>query len=113
MEKFLQEILGTIEVSKYLAWFLLAFLGAFTRMLILAKQSYKKSNDTPYQFSYKFMFRDNTTNLFIGFFITYFFLRFSFEFLNFEPTAFFALGLGLSSDYLADKIVKFTLKARK
>lgn len=113
MEKFLIELLGNTDVYTYCAWLLLAFIGAFTRMLVLSKMKYKDAEGTPRKFSFWFMIQDNLINLVIGFFITFIFLRFSFETLSLEPSAWIAVLVGSCNDYLANKFVKFSLSVRK
>lgn len=113
MEKFLQQLLGTHDLPTYTAWFILAFIGAFTAILIRAKVKYKDSTDTPYKWSWAFLFRDNFINLLIGFLITFIFLRFSNETLHLEPTAFGALIIGATNNELALLFLKFSLKARQ
>lgn len=113
MTKFLEQLLGTTDLATYCAWFVLAFIGAFTAILIRAKIKYKDSDNTPYKCSWSFLFQDNLINLLIGFFITFIFLRFSNETLNMEPTAFGALIIGATNNELALLFMKFSLKARK
>lgn len=113
MEKFLEQMLGTNDVPTYLAWFLLAFIGAFTAILIRAKAKYKNSVDTPVKWSWSFLFHDNAINLLLGFLITFIFLRFSSEALGLEPTAWGALIIGATNNELSLLFLKFGLKARK
>ncbi len=113
MEKFLEQLLGTNDVPTYLAWFVIAFIGAFTAVLIRAQIKYKNSNETPEKWSWKFLIHDNLINLLIGFFITYIFLRFSQEALKVEPSAWLALIIGATNNELALIFIKFSLKARK
>jgi hypothetical protein len=113
MTKFLEQLLGTTDLPTYAAWFVLAFIGAVTAILIRAKSKYKTSADTPVHFSFWFMFQDNMINLLIGFFITFIFLRFSNETLKMEPTAFGALLIGATNNELALLFMKLSFKARK
>lgn len=113
MEIFLKQFLGTTDLPTYLAWFVLAFIGAFTAILIRAKSKYKKSSDTPFHWSWTFLAQDNLINLVIGFFITFIFLRFSNEILKVEPSPFISLIVGATNNELALLFVKFSLRARK
>lgn len=113
MNKFLEQMLGTTDVPTYLAWFVLAFIGAFTAILIRAKAKYKKSSDTPVKWSWSFLFHDNAINLLLGFLITFIFLRFSQETLKVEPSAWIALLVGATNNELSLLFVKFGFKARK
>ena len=113
MSQFLNQLLGTTDLPTYAAFFVLAFIGAFTVILIRAKIKYKQSSDTPHRWSWRFLFQDNLINLLIGFFITFIFLRFSNETLKVEPSAWMALLVGATNNELALLFVKFSLKARK
>ena len=113
MQKFLEQLLGTTDLPTYAAWFVLAFIGAFTAILIRAKVNYKSSDETPNRWSWKFLIQDNLINLLVGFFITFIFLRFSNETLKMEPTAFGALIIGATNNELALLFMKFSFKARK
>lgn len=113
MEIFLEQLLGTNDVPTYLAWFLLAFMGAIAAILIRAKVKYKDSKETPDGWSWRFLLQDNLINLVIGFLVTFFFLRFSNETLKIEPTAWLAVLIGATNNELALLFIKFSLKARK
>ena len=112
MQTFLEELLGTTNVPTYLAWFILAFIGAFTAILVRAQIKYKKSKSTPKEWSWSFLLHDNVINLLVGFFITFIFLRFSNEILKVEPSAWFALLVGATNNELALQFVKFGFRAR-
>jgi hypothetical protein len=111
MQKFLEQLLGTTDLPTYAAWFILAFIGAFAGVLIRAQLKYKNSKGTPEKWSLTFLLNDNLLGLFIGFFITFIFIRFSKEMLNMEPTAFGALIIGVTNNELATLFISF--KARK
>lgn len=113
MNKFLEQMLGTNDVPTYLAWFVFAFIGAFTAILIRAKAKYKNSSNTPVKWSWSFLFKDNAINLLLGFLVTFIFLRFSQETLKVEPSAWIALLVGATNNELSLLFLKFSLKARK
>jgi hypothetical protein len=113
MQKFLEQLLGTTDLPTYAAWFVLAFIGAFTAILIRAKVKFKSNEETPDKWSWKFLIQDNLINLLVGFLITFIFLRFSNETLKMEPTAFGALIIGATNNELALLFMKFSMKARK
>ncbi|MFV8336432.1 hypothetical protein ACNQF7_10155 [Flavobacterium sp. RSP29] len=113
MEKFLEQLLGTIDLPTYAAWFVLAFIGAATAILIRSKVKYKSSEETPDKWRLGFLIQDNLINLLVGFLITFIFLRFSNETLKMEPTSFGALIIGATNNELALLFMKFSLKARK
>lgn len=113
MQKFLEELLGTTDLPTYLAWFLLAFIGAFSAIMARAQIKYEKSKETPREWSWSFLLHDNIINLVLGFFITFIFLRFSNEILKIEPSAWLAVLVGATNNELALQFVKFGFKARK
>ena len=89
MEKFLQELLGTTDLPSYLAWFVLALIGALTASLIRNKVTNLKSYPVNY------------TQLLVGFLLTFIFIRFSNQLSGMEPTAFGALIIGATNNELA------------
>jgi hypothetical protein len=111
MEIFLTQFLGTTDLPTYAAWFILAFIGAFSGVLVRAKIKYKSSVETPQHWSWSFLWKDNLLNFIVGFLITFIFIRFSKEMLNMEPTAFGALIIGATNNELATIFLSF--KARK
>lgn len=113
MEKFLQELLGTTDVPTYLAWFVLAFVGALAAILIRAKIKYKASKDTPDQWSWSFLFQDNLINLLVGFLVTFLVLRFSNDVLHIQPSAWLATAIGAANNEFALAFIKASSKARK
>lgn len=87
MEIFLKQLLGTIDLPTYLAWFLLAFVGAVIAILVREITPLKS-----YEITFIHMIR--------GFLITFIFIRFSSELLSLEPTAFGAFMIGFGSNEL-------------
>jgi hypothetical protein len=113
METFLLQLFGTIDLPTYLAWFVLAFIGALAAIIIRSKTKYKQSAETPNDWSWLFMFRDNAINLVLGFLVTFIFLRFSNETLHLQPSAWLALLVGATNNELSLLFIKFGLGARK
>jgi hypothetical protein len=109
----LEQLTGTTDLSAYLAWFLLAFIGAFTAIVIRAKSKYKYNDDTPYRWFWSFLLQDNLLNLTIGFFITLTFFRFLNQVLQVEPSIWLAALVGVISNELALLFVKFSFTVRK
>jgi hypothetical protein len=113
LKTILEQLLGTTAVFAYLAWFLLAFIGAFTAIVIRAKSKYKYSDDTPYRWSWSFLLQDNLINLTIGYLITFIFFRFTNQVLRVEPSLWLAALVGVISNELSLLLAKFSLTARK
>lgn len=112
MEKFLGELLGTNDVPTYMAWFVLASIGAVAAILFRAKLKYKESKDTPDQWSWSFLWRDNALNLLVGFLITFIVLRFSNEVLRIQPSAWLACAIGAANNEFALLFIKASSKVR-
>jgi hypothetical protein len=110
MNKFLEEFLGTTDVPTYMAWFLLAFVGALASILIRAKLKYKDSINTPDKWSWSFLWKDNLLNLIGGFFITFIILRFSNEVLKIQPSAWLATAIGAANNEFALLFIKATTR---
>lgn len=99
MEKFLQELLGTTDAWSYLAWFILALVGALTASLIRNHVTNLKS------------YPINYIQLLVGFLITFIFIRFSNELVGLEPTAFGALMIGATNNEIALRFIKRLIPA--
>jgi hypothetical protein len=113
LKTILEQLLGTTDLSAYLAWFLLTFVGALTVIIIRAKFKHKYSNDTPHRWSWSFLLQDNLLNLTIGFFIALTFFRFSNLVLKTEPGIGLAISVGFISNEIALLFVKYSFTARK
>ena len=113
MEKFLVQLFGTTDLPTYIAWFILAFIGAFAGVLVRAQLKYKNNAETPEKWSWSFLIKDNTLNLLVGFFITFIFIRFSKELANMELTAFGALIIGATNNELATLFISFKARVVK
>lgn len=100
MKQFLEQFLGTTDLPTYVAWFLLALIGAITSILV--KRIILKKN-TPV----------TSLQMILGFLITFVFIRFSRELVGLEPTSFGALLIGASNNELALAYVKMKLKPKK
>lgn len=100
MEIFLTQFLGTINPQTYLAWFLLAFIGAVIAILVREVTPLKS-----YEITFIHMLR--------GFLITFIFIRFSSELLSLEPTSFGAFMIGFGSNELVLLLFKKKLTIEK
>jgi hypothetical protein len=110
LKTILEQLLGTTYLAAYLAWFLLAFGGAFTAIIIRAKLKY--IDNAPY-WSWSLLLQDNLLNLTTGFFISITFFRFSNLVLKIEPSIWLASSVGIISNEIALIFVKFGFTARK
>jgi hypothetical protein len=113
LKTILEQLLGTRDLSAYLAWFLLTFIGALTAIIIRAKFKYKYSYDTPHRWFWSFLLQDNLLNVTIGFLISVAFFRFSNLVLKIEPSIWLASSIGFISNEIAFVFVKFSFPPKK
>lgn len=113
MNIFIEPLSGATDTLACLAWFLLAFIGAFTAIAIRAKFSYKNNLYTPYPWSLLSLIRDNLTLLVLSYFITFILFRLTNEVLKTEPNIGFAVFVGAVSNELALFLIKYGFTARK
>lgn len=106
----ISDILGSLSFSTYISSFFFAMLGLFLRHTIIVRKSIKKSTETPNKFSLKYWFANNfmtklsviLTNIVVIFIA----LRFSVDLFSVEVSMFFSFLLGLSIDFVFDRIRK-------
>ena len=113
MNKFLNLVLGTNDVPTYFAALFFAIMGVTVILLLKSNKRDKTSLNTPYNFSIKFLILDNLKEIILGFLFIIIALRFSVEYAGVELTMWYALGVGLSIQKLAEFISKLELSARK
>jgi hypothetical protein len=94
MENFTAELLGDVLLSSYLAWMLLAVIGAFTATLIRNHLTSLKSYPV------------NPVQILTGLLLTFIFIRFSLELTGLTPNAFGAFAIGLGGNELALSFLK-------
>ncbi|MBC7616984.1 MAG: hypothetical protein H7202_13035 [Pedobacter sp.] len=116
MENFIKEfsenLLGNLSLAVWASGMVLALIGAILSLRLAAKKRDKLSDNTPYQFSWKFMLQDNAQRLFTGFLITFAAFRFAPEILHQDFSMFLAFLVGLCSDQVAALISKLEIGAR-
>ncbi len=113
METFLLQLLGTNDVATYLAALFFALIGVAIVLLSKANKRNKHSENTPVTFSVKFLLLDNLREIILGFLLICLALRFSNEYAGTELTMWYALGVGLSLQKVAQWISKVEISARK
>ncbi|MCG9792472.1 hypothetical protein [Flavobacterium algicola] len=94
MEKFTIQFFGTIDLPTYVAWMLLALMGALLGILI--RRVYGGLKTYPVTLE----------QMILGFMITFISIRFSDEILGIQPTSFGALVIGLTHNEIALLILK-------
>jgi hypothetical protein len=113
MKEFLNQLTGGIEPFNYAAGFVFALIGAILSLRIHAQKRDKQSPNTPFNFSFKFMIKDNLNRLLTGFLFTFIAFRFAPEILQQDFSMFLAFLVGLLNDRVAGIISKLELSARK
>lgn len=101
MENFKIELLGSVSLSSYLAWFLLAIIGAITATLIRNHLTSLKSYPV------------NPVQIVTGLLLTFIFIRFSLELTGLTPNAFGAFAIGLGGNELALSFLKKFLSKKE
>jgi len=101
MKNFKTELLGDVLLSSYLAWFLLAIIGAITATLI--RNHLKSLKSYPI----------NPVQILTGLLLTFIFIRFSLELTGLTPNAFGAFAIGLGGNELALSFLKKFLTKKK
>ncbi len=101
MENFKIELLGSVLLSSYLAWFLLSIIGAITATLIRNHLTTLKS------------YPINPVQILTGLLLTFIFIRFSLELTGLIPNAFGAFAIGLGGNELALPFLKNFLNKNK
>jgi uncharacterized membrane protein len=113
MEKFLSLVLGTTDLSTYLAGLFFALIGlGFYYKNKVAKRN-KNSKNTPYIFSLKFFGQDNLVEIVFSLVAIMLALRFSVEYAGVSPTMFYSLGIGFGLPKFVNWLQNVKAKARK
>lgn len=93
MNTFLTQFLGTTDLPTYMAWFILAFIGAVLGILLREITPLKNYKVTQRQ-------------MLLGFLITFISLRFSQDVFGLVPTSWGAVLIGLGHNEIALNIMK-------
>lgn len=101
ISNFKTQLLGSIFISSYLAWFCLSILGQVLATLI--------RNQIPNLKSYPV----NAVQLITGLLVAFVFIRFSFELTGLIPTGFGAFIIGLGGNELALAALRKYLNKKK
>lgn len=112
MEKFIELLLGTNDLSTYAAAFVFALVGAIISLRFKANKRNKHSYNTPYSFSWKFLIQDNLLQLITGVLMTFLCFRFTNEILGKDLTMYLAVVIGFGFNEIAGLFEKLQVKAR-
>lgn len=114
LDLFLIHFLGNQPWPWWLAVLIWALVGCLVNLYLYAVNTRNKySPDTPQKFSVGFLMMDNIQRLFIGFIVSFIFIRFSVELIGSESTIYLGLVYGLVSDKLASFLSKLEVSARQ
>ncbi len=102
MNKFLQHLLGTMDVPYFFALVFFAMTGAVISLLIHASNRNKESMNTPYRFNFWFLIRDNWQRVILNLILIVVTIRFCTEITGYKITEFVALLIGVFYDKLGE-----------
>lgn len=113
MENFIDNLLGPLSIADYAAGMIFAMLGAIISLRLQANTRDKLSDNTPFKFSWAFLFHDNLQRLIFGFIITFVTFRFAPQILKTDFSMFIAFLVGFAFDKVLELIKKAENLARK
>lgn len=113
MEKFIKQLLGSLDTSTFTAAIFFAIIGALVSLLIKSRKRDKLSPATPYKFSFRFLLQDNLQQFLLGCLIAFLAIRFSNDFLGKDLTMWLAVVIGATTNELAGLFEKIEIKARE
>lgn len=102
MEKFINHLLGDIELHYFLALLTFAMIGVIISLLIHATNRNAESLRSPYRFNFFFLLRDNWQRIVLNFILIVVTIRFSPDIFGYQVTPFTALLIGVSYDKLGE-----------
>lgn len=112
MNNFLKIILGAQPFDNFAGYMVLALIGIIIKLLLHVASRNQASPNTPTELSISFMLKDNAIRLLaslsLSLFVVFVCVRFTDEILHVALSPFIALGIGLGSDYLAEKLKDFS-----
>lgn len=106
----LKLIFGEGSTSQIIATYIFAFIGAIYSLSLNVKGRDKESENSPYHFSWSFLWSDNLKRIVASVISIFICLRFAKEIFGVDITMYFALIIGFSLDKLSQYIknkVKF------
>lgn len=107
MNEFKQLVLGELSIPYYLA---AGFFCSLAILLSLYAHSRKRdagSDNTPQQFSWRFLLWDNLKRAAAGMILMFLFFRFSPDIFGHPLSMWLAVTIGLSMSFGLDKIIQF------
>lgn len=104
-----EHILGTGDITKFIACVFFALVGTVISLLVHASNRNKNSTKTPYKFSFVFLIADNWQRIMLNLLLILVTIRFCKEITGLELNMFVSLLIGISYDkigeYLRNKCV--------
>lgn len=113
MDKFLEQVLGTTDLGTYLAAYIFAGIGVLISLRIKANSRDKLSDNTPYNFSWRFLIQDNLLQITSNIGLLFLAFRFTNEFYGQELSMKLAVFMGAGIDSLIELFKILQNKARK
>lgn len=106
-------ILGSLSLADYAAGMIFAMLGAIISLRLQANTRNRLSENTPFKFSWRFLFLDNLQRLIFGFIVVFITFRFAPQILKTDFSMFIAFLVGFAFDKVLELIKKAENLARK
>ena len=101
MKQFLQLVIGTDDIISFGGLVFFAGLGVLLGLLLGSTKRDIGSENTPFEFSWKFLWSDNVKRIVASIILIFVALRFTPELFGVHITNFWAFAIGLGSDQLA------------
>jgi len=109
----LGEVLGSYKASFYISYFIFVMLGIIVSLRVNALSRDKTSNNTPYKFSWTFLFQDNLQRWLGSLAFVFLTIRLGVELWNVVPEYYTAVLMGLAFDQALIGVKKLQDKSRK
>lgn len=105
-------LLGNKTIAEYIVAFIFVLIGVLVSIRVGAIKRDKDSKHTPYEFSYKFLTRDNIVRALASIGIAFVAIRFGKEITGNDTTEFGAFLIGLGFDQLVGKLNQWQKNGR-
>lgn len=104
----LQKFMGSVDLQTFITSFSYALIGVILSLLLQTTTRDVRSENTPFVFSWKFLFKDNIKRIVAGILVIFVTIRFYPDLFGKQITDFLALGIGLGIDKAAEIIKNYT-----
>lgn len=106
MSEFKQLVLGNVSVAYYLAAEFFALLALILSLYLHSKKRDPQATSTPQQYSWLFLFWDNTKRIAVGQIAFFILFRFATEILGRQLNMWVAVGVGFLLSFGLDRVIQ-------